>query len=135
MKKLFIALCFMASFKAKSQTVDTTVTHITACRVVPFAVSFTDTTFATHLGVRLLTDNLKDYALTYCEFFHLDTTINTTTVTDTLGHDSVITSYSVKPISHGYKHVVIKGEDYANWDNSNLGLFRIIADKLKIIFQ
>ena len=128
MKKLFIALCFMASFKAQSQTVDTTVTHIAACRVVPFAVSFTDTTFATHLGVRLLTDNLKDYALTYCEFFHLDTTI-------TLGNDSVSTSYSIKPISHGYKHVVIKGEDYANWDNSNLGLFRIIADKLKIIFE
>lgn len=68
MKKLILVLgivCF--GMVGKSQTIDTTVTSITAAYIQPIKAQFTDSLMSTHLGVRVIADDLKSTATLYWE--------------------------------------------------------------------
>jgi hypothetical protein len=66
MKKCAILLVIMFfGLVGKSQTIDTTVTSITAVYIQPIKAQFTDSLMSTNLGVRVIADDLKTTATLY----------------------------------------------------------------------
>ena len=68
MKKLMLVLgivCF--GLVGKSQTIDTAVTSIAAVYIQPVKAQFSDSLMSTHLGVRVIADDLKSTATLYWE--------------------------------------------------------------------
>ena len=97
MKKLILFAAFItAAICVNAQVVDTTVTSITACKVVPFKAKFTDTTNATHLGIRITSDDLKSN----CKLYYCLLDANKTILVE------------------GNK--TISGTDYQNWSGNNI---------------
>lgn len=68
MKKFafFLGIMFLG-LVGKSQTIDTAVTSITAVYIQPIKAQFTDSLLSTHLGVRVIADDLKSTATLYWE--------------------------------------------------------------------
>ena len=94
MKKCAILLVIMLfGLVGKSQTIDTTVTSITAVYIQPIKAQFTDSLLSTHLGVRVIADDLKSSATLYWELL------------TSAGTVSVVGNYTMQ------------GEDYAAWCN------------------
>lgn len=110
MKKLFIVLLVLVAFTAKSQIVDTTFTKMTACKIVSFKAKWNDTTNVDHLGVRIISDDLKSVATLYWAL--MDST-------GVVYYDS---------------NDFIKGIDYTNWSGDNKFPFNYIANKNSIVF-
>lgn len=113
MKKIIIALCFFASFKATSQKIDKEITRCIASKIeiiyykhkIPEVV---DT--ITHLGVFDYKDDLKGNCTANWVLLNEDKNVMFNTYT-------------------------LKEEEYNNWDGSPEGLLRIIGDYLKVKFK
>lgn len=111
MKKLtLLAVLFAASFSVKAQVVDTSITSITACKIVPFKANFTDTSNACYLGVRSVGDDLKSSCQLYYCF--LDSSKNI--------------------LMQG--NVTIAGADYDAWDGNNKYPFTFLGAYFKLLF-
>jgi hypothetical protein len=68
MKKiLFLIVAAALSFAAKSQVIDSSITHILSVKIQPVYASIIDTVPSTRLGVRIEKDNLLDQAEIYWE--------------------------------------------------------------------
>jgi|GEM_PF-3290262 len=68
MKKLVILLVVMfCGLAGKSQVIDSTVTSIAAVYIQPIKAQYTDSLMSTHLGVRVIADDLKSTATLYWE--------------------------------------------------------------------
>lgn len=68
MKKFAILLGVMFfGLVGKSQTIDSTVTSITAVYIQPIKAQFSDSLMSTNLGVRVIADDLKSTATLYWE--------------------------------------------------------------------
>lgn len=111
MKKLtLLAVLFAASFSLKAQVIDTTVTTIAACKIVPFKANFTDTLNVCYLGARVVGDDLKST----CQLFYCFLDVNKNIVMD--------------------GNVSISGNAYANWDGNNKYPFTYLGSYFKIVF-
>lgn len=111
MKKItLLAVLFAASFSVKAQVIDTTVTSIAACKIVPFKANFTDTLNACYLGIRSVGDDLKNS----CQLYYCFLDVNKNIVMD--------------------GNVTISGTAYANWDGNNKYPFTYLASYFKIVF-
>jgi hypothetical protein len=108
-KVIFGALCFMA-LNLKAQTIDTTFKAMTACKIVPFKAKYTDTALSNHLGVRIISDDLKSTCTLYWALFA----------------DNVITVDG---------NATITGDDYAAWNGNNLYPFTFVGKLYNIIFK
>jgi len=113
MKKIIIALCFLASFKATAQKIDTSITRCNAARINNVYVSCgypatTDT--ATHLGVFNYVDDLKGNCVVNYVLLNKDKNI-------------VNNSYT------------LTAEQYNNWNGSVVGLLSIIGEILRVTFR
>lgn len=67
MKKAIIPLFVLAFGSANAQTIDTTVTNITAVYIQPIKAQFSDSLLSKNLGVRVVSDDLKSTAILYWE--------------------------------------------------------------------
>lgn len=65
MKKAIFILFLAFGYGANAQVVDTTVTSIVACKITPIKANYTDTLMSTHLGIRVIADDLKSTATLY----------------------------------------------------------------------
>ena len=66
MKKYsFLIAIMFCGLLGNSQTIDTTVTSITAVYIQPIKAQYTDSLMSTHLGVRVISDDLKSTATLY----------------------------------------------------------------------
>jgi hypothetical protein len=65
MKKAIITLFLAFGYGANAQTIDSTVTSITAVYIQPIKAQFTDSLMSTNLGVRVIADDLKTTATLY----------------------------------------------------------------------
>ena len=100
MKKIIILVALFTIFTSvKSQVIDTTVTNIAACKVVSFKAKFSDTSNVTHIGARVVSDDLKTACQLYFCFMDSSHTI----------------------LMQGNK--TIGGQDYQNW-NGNKSSYR-----------
>lgn len=110
MKQLLIFLFAIVSLTAKSQVIDTSFKSITACKIIPFKAKWTDTVNVTHLGARIISDNLS-YSCTI---------------------------YWVLMDSTGTVHVdgnaTISGDDYKSWGGDNIFPFSFVGKLYQIIF-
>ena len=112
MKKLILlSVLFAATFSVTAQVVDTTVTSITACKVVPFKAKFSDTSNVTHIGIRSISDDLKSSCQLY--FCLLDSSHNV--------------------VMQGNR--TIGGTDYQNWTGSNSYPFVWLGALLGITYK
>lgn len=115
MKKtiLFILLAF--SLTTKAQVVDSTITSIVACKIVPVKAQYTDSLNSTHLGVRVIADDLKTSATLYWV---------------------LLMENGVTSIQGNY---TISGQEYADWCNNstscNLWPFVVVARKYNLTFK
>jgi len=110
MKKLiFLLVAAAISFAAKSQVIDSSITHILAIKVQPVYASIIDTVPSTRLGVRIEKDNLLNQAEIYWE---LMTDKGQTTIRS---------------------REIVAGDDYDNWpadpDEVNRYPFLIVITK------
>ena len=67
MKKAIIFLFVLAFGSVNAQTIDSTVTSIVACKIQPIKAQFSDSLMSTHLGIRVIADDLKTSATLYWE--------------------------------------------------------------------
>jgi hypothetical protein len=65
MKKAIFILFLAFGYGANAQTIDSTVTSITAVYIQPIKAQFTDSLMSTNLGVRVISDDLKTTATLY----------------------------------------------------------------------
>ncbi len=65
MKKAIFILFLAFGYGANAQTIDSTVTSITAVYIQPIKAQFTDSLMSTNLGVRVIADDLKTTATLY----------------------------------------------------------------------
>jgi hypothetical protein len=111
MKKItLLAVLFAASFSVKAQVLDTSVTSIAACKIVPFKANFTDTSNACYLGIRSVGDDLKSSCQLYYCFLDANKNI----------------------VMQG--NVTIAGADYEAWDGNNKYPFTFLGTYFKIVF-
>lgn len=111
MKKYILTTLLIAALTtAKSQVIDTTFKPMTACKITPFKAQFSDSLSVTHLGVKIINDDLKSSAVMFWAVMY------------TNGGAAVVGNMN------------IEGEDYKKWDGSNLFVFKYVADKLKLTF-
>jgi hypothetical protein len=115
MKKLFISLLLIASLGVKAQYVptidtsfhphiDTTITGITACQIVPIKAALSNDT-ATLVSIAVISDNLSNLANINFSFLKSDLTpMKTITFT-------------------------VQGQNYIDWDNNEY-LFKLVATYL-----
>ena len=107
MKKSLITLAIFATLGCKAQTIDTNVKTCAAVQLAtPLKVRWNDTVNATHLCATLMRDDLKSSVM--------------------------ITWQLVTPTGTQMQtgFMEMKGQNYLNWDGSNLYLFNFIADKM-----
>ena len=113
MKRILIALCFLAAFKAQSQKVDTTIKSCIAAPIVNKVYNHDLPTVSdtlTHLGVFNYTDDLKG-----------NCTASWVLIAN--GRNILFDSYKLSV------------SDYNNWDSSPEGLLKIIGKYLGITFK
>jgi hypothetical protein len=111
MKQLILVIFFfIATQTLKAQVIDSSITFITAVKIVPFKAKYTDTINTSLLGVRIVSDDLKSSCQLY---WQLLTAKGQLTIE---GND------------------VIAGEDYKNWNGSNLYPYTFLATKYKLTF-
>lgn len=65
MKKAIVFLFLLAFKTINAQTIDTTITSISAAKIQPIKAQFTDSLQSTHLGIRVIADDLKSSATCY----------------------------------------------------------------------
>ena len=110
MKNFLIVLFVLIGFTAKSQTIDSTFKGMTACKIQSFKAKWTDTINVDHLGVRIISDDLK----------------------------STATLYWVLLDSNGSNHVdgnaTISGDDYKNWGGDNIFPFAFVGKLYNLVF-
>lgn len=110
MKKLFFILFVLVAFTAKSQVIDTAFRGMAACKVIPFKAKWSDTTNVTHLGVRIVNDDLKASAILYWAL--MDTMLKV----------------------HIEGNTTISGDDYKTWDGNNIFPFAYVGKLYNIVF-
>jgi hypothetical protein len=114
MKKAIILLFVLAFGSVNAQTIDTTITSISAVKITPIKAQFTDSLNSTHLGVRVISDNLKSTATLYWV---------------------LLMSNGAVSIQGNY---TIEGQEYEDWcDNStpcNLWPFVLVGRKYGFTF-
>jgi hypothetical protein len=114
MKKAIIFLFVLAFGSVNAQTIDSTVTSISAVKIQPIKAQFSDSLMSTHLGVRVIADDLKTTATLYWELLMSN------------GSVSVNGNYT------------IQGQDYTNWCNNstpcNLWPFVLVGNKYGLTF-
>lgn len=91
MKKAIIFLFLLAFGTINAQTIDTTITSILAVKIQPIKAQFTDSLQSTHLGVRVVADDLKSSATCYWV---------------------LLMSNGVSSVQGNY---IITGKDYSDW--------------------
>ena len=114
MKKAILFLFLAFGFGASAQVVDTTITSIVACKIQPIKANYTDSLMATHLGVRVIADDLK----------------------------STATLYWVLLLSNGSTstqgNYTIQGQEYEDWCNNgkpcNIWPFVVVGRKYSLTF-
>lgn len=107
MKKTILIMMLFVAFTAKSQTIDTAFKSMTAIKIQPFKAAFNDTANVTHLGVRIIGDDLKSSCMLYwCLFAGNNIALN--------------------------GNIAVNGKDYTAWSGDNMFLFKFVADKLRI---
>ncbi len=66
MKQISILLVlFLAAKISSAQVIDTSFKQIAACKIVPLKAKMTDTTLATHLGIKVIADDLQSSCTLY----------------------------------------------------------------------
>jgi hypothetical protein len=114
MKKAIIFLFVLAFGSVNAQTIDSTVTSISAVKIQPIKAQFSDSLMSTHLGVRVIGDDLKTTATLYWELLMSN------------GSVSVNGNYT------------IQGQDYTDWCNNstpcNLWPFVLVGNKYGLTF-
>ena len=114
MKKAIIFLFVLAFGSVNAQTIDTTVTSIVACKIQPIKAQFSDSLMSTHLGIRVIADDLKTTATIYWELLMSN------------GAVSVNGNYT------------IYGQEYTDWCNNstpcNLWPFVLVGRKYNLTF-
>ena len=110
MKKLLLVALLFVAVTANSQVIDTTVTSIAACKIVPFKANYTDTVNATYLGARVVMDDLRSICQLYYSL--LDSKKNI--------------------LQEG--NVTIGGVAYQNWNGNNQYPFTFLASYFKLTF-
>ena len=113
MKKIIIALCFLASLKANSQTVDTTITRCVAAKI--------NQIIYTH-DIPLVRDTINYLGI----FDYKDDLKGNCTA------NWVLLNSSQNIIWNNY---TLTKKEYDNWDGSAVGLIAIIGAYLKITFK
>lgn len=114
MRHIIITLSFLFSVlfvNAQTAIVDTNISRITAIEIEPVMVFFNDTVPASRLGVRIVSDNLKNRCYLYYEL--LDSSGNL----------------------RGSGNLTIDGETYQGWDGSNEFPFLFAASKLGLTIK
>lgn len=115
MKKTILFILFAFSLGAKAQVIDSTVTSIVACKIVPVKAQYTDSLPSTHIGVRVIADDLKSTATLYLVLLMSN------------GSTSIQGNYT------------IQGEEYSDWCNNdvpcNLWPFVVVARKYNLTFK
>jgi hypothetical protein len=114
MKKAIIFLFVLAFGSVNAQTIDTTVTSISAVKIQPIKAQFTDSLMSTHLGIRVISDDLKSTATLYWV---------------------VLMSNGAKSIDGNY---LMEGKEYTDWCNNstpcNLWPFVLVGNKYGFTF-
>ena len=114
MKKTILICLLALSLGVKAQVVDTTVTSIVACKIVPIKAQYTDSLNSTHLGIRVISDDLKTTATLYW---------------------TLLMSNGAVSIQGNY---TIQGQEYAEWCNNqtpcNLWPFVLVGRKYGFTF-
>lgn len=115
MRKTLAIFCILWACQLKAQTIDTTVTSIVAVKLVPFKAQFSDSLNATHLGVRVISDDLKSTATLYW---------------------MILLSNGTKSVDGNY---TISGQEYEDWCNNNtpcnLWPFVLVQRKYGLTFK
>lgn len=115
MKRIFLLIALFFVCKLQAQTVDTTVTSIVAVKIQPIKAQFTDSLNSTHLGIRVISDDLKSTATLYF---------------------MLLMSNGAKSIDGNY---IIQGQEYTDWCNNstpcNLWPFVLVANKYGLTFK
>jgi hypothetical protein len=114
MKKAIIFLFVLAFGSVNAQTIDTTVTSISAVKIQPIKAQFSDSLMSTHLGVRVIADDLKTTATIYWE---------------------LLMSNGAVSVNGNY---IIYGQEYTDWCNNstpcNLWPFVLVGRKYNLTF-
>ena len=110
MKKLFILLFVLIGFTAKSQVIDTAFKSMTACKIQSFKAKYTDTTNVDHVGVRIIADDLHTTCALYWALM------------DSTG------------AMHIEGNATINGQDYQNWNGSNIYPFVFVGKLYNLVF-
>lgn len=114
MKKAIFILFLAFGFGASAQTIDSTVTSISAVKIQPIKAQFTDSLMSTHLGIRVISDDLKSTATLYWV---------------------VLMSNGGKSIDGNY---LMEGKEYTDWCNNatpcNLWPFVLVGNKYGFTF-
>lgn len=112
MKKLIILLSIVLfSVAAKSQVIDTSFTYMTAVKIIPLKAKFSDTVNVDHLGIKIISDNLKSSCLLSWVLYdkngfpRIDGTAN------------------------------IQGADYDAWNGNNLYPFIFVGKLYNLVFD
>jgi len=113
MKQFILLLSFVfATCFAQGQTIDTSIHHIAAVKLVPFKAKFTDTANVTHLGMRIIGDDMRSS----CTFYYV-----------LLMNDGATESVN--------GNFTLCCEDYEAWSGDNSFPFQYIATKLGLTFK
>jgi hypothetical protein len=114
MKKAIIFLFVLAFGSVNAQTIDSTVTSISAVKIQPIKAQFSDSLMSTHLGVRVIADDLKTTATIYWE---------------------LLMSNGAVSVNGNY---IIYGQEYTDWCNNstpcNLWPFVLVGRKYNLTF-
>lgn len=116
MKRIILLITIIAALTvtAKAQSIDTTVKTITACKIQPVKANITDSLNSTHLGIKLISDDLKETAVVYWQLI------------DSKGNKTIEGNYTVT------------GTEYSQWCRNgydcNLWLFFIVGRFYKFTF-
>ena len=114
MKKAIVFLFVLALGTANAQTIDSTVTSISAVKIQPIKAQFSDSLNSTHLGVRVISDDLKSTATLYWV---------------------LLMSNGVKSVDGNY---TMQGQEYTDWCNNstpcNLWPFVLVGNKYGLTF-
>ena len=115
MRKIFVLFSILCACQLNAQTIDTTITSIVAVKLVPFKAQFSDSLNATHLGIRVVSDDLKSSAVLYWV---------------------IMLSNGTKSVDGNY---TITGEEYEEWCNNstpcNLWPFVVVKRKYSLTFK
>lgn len=115
MKKTIFIFSILFAFKAQAQVIDSTISDIAAVKIQPFKAKFSDSLNSTHLGIRVVSDDLKSTATLYWV---------------------IKQSNGVKSVEGNY---ILEGQEYEDWCNNNVACnlwpFVVVANKYGLTFK